>query len=107
FTGGPDALGFMDVLPADRVAPLRVAVTAPAAGSARAAAAAEAESGLDAALVAALARDGRAACADIAAASSYSETTVRRRLDQLRATGALYFDLELDMPSFGFRCSAW
>lgn len=105
FTGGPDALGFMDVLPAERVAPLRVPAAArPSAASADAA---ETAGDLDAALFAALALDGRAASADIAAASSYSETTVRRRLDQLRASGVLYFDLELDMPSFGFRSSAW
>ena len=59
------------------------------------------------ALFAALALDGRAPYADIAAASSYSETTVRRRMDQLRDQGVLYFDLEMDMPSFGFRSSAW
>ena len=34
-------------------------------------------------------------------------TTVRRRMDQLRDLGLLYYDLELDMPSFGFRSSAW
>jgi DNA-binding Lrp family transcriptional regulator len=107
FTGGPDALGFMDVLPAERVAPLRAAAGPSAHGAARAADTAEAASDLDAALFAALALDGRAACADIAAASAYSETTVRRRMDQLRAAGVLYFDLELDMPSFGFRSSAW
>jgi DNA-binding Lrp family transcriptional regulator len=105
FTGGPDALGFMDVLPAERVAPLRVPAAArPPAASVDTP---EAAGDLDTALFAALALDGRTASADVAAASSYSETTVRRRLDQLRASGALYFDLELDMPSFGFRSSAW
>ena len=32
---------------------------------------------------------------------------MRRRTDQLRELGVLYFDLELDMPTFGFRSSAW
>ena len=32
---------------------------------------------------------------------------VLRRTEQLRETGLLYFDLELDMPTFGFRSSAW
>jgi DNA-binding Lrp family transcriptional regulator len=32
---------------------------------------------------------------------------VRRRVEQLRESGALYFDLELDMPTFGFRSAAW
>jgi DNA-binding Lrp family transcriptional regulator len=103
FTGGPDALGFMDVLPAARVAPLRAAVsTRPRPTEPE-----EAASDLDAALFSALALDGRTPYADIAAASSYSETTVRRRMEQLRETGLLYFDLELDMPTFGFRSSAW
>ncbi|HEX3514659.1 MAG TPA: AsnC family transcriptional regulator, partial [Trebonia sp.] len=103
FTGGPDALGFMDVLPAAQVAPLRVAVrTRPRPTEPE-----EAASDLDAALFSVLALDGRTPYADIAAASSYSETTVRRRMEQLRETGVLYFDLELDMPTFGFRSSAW
>ncbi len=104
FTGGPDALGFMDVLPAARVAPLRRRRSAPGR---RPTEPQEAASDLDAALFSALALDGRTPYADIAAASSYSETTVRRRTDQLRETGVLYFDLELDMPTFGFRSSAW
>jgi DNA-binding Lrp family transcriptional regulator len=103
FTGGPDALAFMDVLPAARVAPLQPAVrTRPRPTEPE-----EPASDLDAAIFAALALDGRTPYADIAAASSYSETTVRRRVEQLRETGVLYFDLELDMPTFGFRSSAW
>jgi len=103
FTGGPDALGFMDVLPADRVAPLRV----PASTRPRPADAGQAASDLDVALFAALALDGRTPYADIAAATAYSESTVRRRVEQLRETGVLYFDLEFDIPAFGFRSSAW
>jgi DNA-binding Lrp family transcriptional regulator len=103
FTGGPDALGFIDVLPATRVEPLRVPVRA----RPEVIGADEAASGLDAALFAALALDGRTPYADLAAATAYSETTVRRRMDQLRDQGVLYFDLEMDMPSFGFRSSAW
>jgi DNA-binding Lrp family transcriptional regulator len=103
FTGGPDALGFMDVLPADRVAPLRV----PASARPRPADAGQAASDLDVALFAALALDGRTPYADIAAATAYSESTVRRRVEQLRETGVLYFDLEFDIPAFGFRSSAW
>ena len=103
FTGGPDALDFMDVLPAARVAPLLVPVRA----KQRLPAEPPAASDLDDALFAALALDGRAPYADIAGASAYSETTVRRRMDQLRDLGLLYFDLELDMPTFGFRSSTW
>lgn len=103
FSGGPDALGFMDVLPAARVEPLRV----PVRGRPEPADANDTMSDLDATLFAALALDGRTPYADLAAATAYSETTVRRRMDQLRDKGVLYFDLEVDMPSFGFRSSAW
>ena len=51
--------------------------------------------------------DGRSPYADLAAATGWSETTVRRRVDQLRDARALYFDLELDMPAFGFRSTVW
>ena len=103
FTGGPDALGFIDVLPAARVAPLRVGGSA----AGRPADPAERRATLDDALFAALAVDGRTPYADLAAATGWSETTVRRRMDQLRDAGLLYFDLELDMPAFGFRSTAW
>jgi DNA-binding Lrp family transcriptional regulator len=97
FTGGPDALAFLEVLPAERVEPLRQ----PAGDG-------HVELGeLDSALFEALGTDGRASYADLAAATGYSESTVRRRVDQLRDVGVLYFDLELDMAAFGFRSSTW
>ena len=97
FTGGPDGLKFLDVLPAAQVAPL----LRPTPGG-------RVEFGdLDDALFGALAVDGRAPYADLAAATGWSESTVRRRVDQLRDTAALYFDLELDMPTFGFRSTVW
>jgi DNA-binding Lrp family transcriptional regulator len=108
FTGGPDALGFIDVLPAERVAPLRLA--APAWGHGRVPRPDEPgteATDLDAALFAALALDGRTPYAELAAAAGWSETTVRRRMDQLREAGLLYYDLELDMPAFGFHAPAW
>jgi DNA-binding Lrp family transcriptional regulator len=105
FTGGPDWLGFMDTLPAEQVAPLRpvTANGSPAAGTP----AGTEPSDLDTALFAALAVDGRAPYADLAVAAGWSETRVRRRMDQLREAGALYYDLELDLPVFGFRAMAW
>ncbi|MEV8608578.1 AsnC family transcriptional regulator [Amycolatopsis sp. NPDC051373] len=60
----------------------------------------------DDALFAALAHDGRASLATLAAASGRSETTVRRRLEHLRATGALYFDVEVDAALLGASLSA-
>jgi DNA-binding Lrp family transcriptional regulator len=99
FSGGTDALGFLDVLPASRVSPL----LRPASAGGH-----PAELGpLDDALFAALAVDGRTPYADLAVATGWSETTVRRRMDQLRDAGLLYFDLELDMPAFGFRSTVW
>ncbi|GHB33706.1 AsnC family transcriptional regulator [Streptomyces xanthochromogenes] len=41
-----------------------------------------------------LARDGRAAPAELAAATGLSLSTVRRRITELRAAGVLYFDVE-------------
>jgi DNA-binding Lrp family transcriptional regulator len=110
FTGGPDALGFIDVLPAARVEPLRVAArTGPhGPGTHRDGPHGDVEAtDLDAALFAALALDGRTPYAELAAAAGWSETSVRRRMDQLRDAGALYYDLELDMPAFGFHAPAW
>ncbi|MEC3994161.1 Lrp/AsnC family transcriptional regulator [Actinacidiphila sp. DG2A-62] len=43
----------------------------------------------------ALAVDGRAPAAELAEATGWSQTTVRRRMSELRALGALYFDLDL------------
>jgi len=112
FTGGPGALGFIDVLPAARVESLRVIVRAAAPAPAPAprggvGGIGTVPSDLDAALLPVLAVDGRTPFAELAAATGWSETTVRRRVEQLRESGALYFDLELDMPTFGFRSAAW
>ncbi|MFB7946393.1 Lrp/AsnC family transcriptional regulator [Kitasatospora phosalacinea] len=52
-------------------------------------------------LLAALAVDGRAPLAELAAACGRSESTVRRRLEELAASGALYFDLDVDWRIFG------
>jgi DNA-binding Lrp family transcriptional regulator len=41
-----------------------------------------------------LAADGRTSAAELAAAVGWSQTTVRRRLSELRASGALYYDLD-------------
>jgi DNA-binding Lrp family transcriptional regulator len=66
-------------------------------------AAAEGRSGLpvvfddgDRRLLAALGRDGRAEVSDLAEATGWSPSTVRRRMAQLRDCGALYTDLDYD-----------
>ncbi|MDI6097122.1 Lrp/AsnC family transcriptional regulator [Actinoplanes sp. NEAU-A12] len=57
----------------------------------------------DAALMEALARDGRAGFAELAAATGWPESTVRRRMRDLRRSGILYYDVEVRPQTFGFR----
>ncbi len=59
---------------------------------------------LDRRLLPALAADGRAACPDLARTAGWSESAVRRRLEELRRSGALRFDVEADSGLFG--CTA-
>ncbi|GLW52237.1 Lrp/AsnC family transcriptional regulator [Kitasatospora phosalacinea] len=58
-------------------------------------------------LLAVLAVDGRAPLAELAAACGKSESTVRRRLEELSASGVLYFDLDVDWRIFGLRTHTW
>jgi DNA-binding Lrp family transcriptional regulator len=55
----------------------------------------------DEALLAVLRRDGRATLADLHAATGQSEWAVKRRLETLRSTGALYFDVQYDQGPLG------
>ncbi|MFF4695645.1 Lrp/AsnC family transcriptional regulator [Streptomyces chattanoogensis] len=48
-----------------------------------------------------LAQDGRAGQAELAAATGWSPATVARRLADLQASGALFFDVEVDDTLFG------
>lgn len=57
--------------------------------------------GDDAALMAALQRDGRASLAELAAATGWSAATVARRLADLQAGGTVFFDLEVDTTPLG------
>jgi len=52
-------------------------------------------------LLAELARDGRAPVAELAAATHWHESSVRRRIEELRRAGLLYFDLDLDDALLG------
>lgn len=56
-----------------------------------------------------LATDGRASAAELAAATGWSQTTVRRRLAELRSSGALYYDLDFDFDALGgdLRAGLW
>ncbi|MFD3490561.1 Lrp/AsnC family transcriptional regulator [Streptomyces sp. NPDC058690] len=57
----------------------------------------------DTRLVRTLSEDARADLGRLAAATGWSESTVRRRIGQLRETGALVFEVEVDPALFGFR----
>ena len=57
-------------------------------------------------LLAALAEDGRLGHAELAAASGLSESTVRRRLGQLRASGVLAYQVEISPAELGYRAEA-
>lgn len=57
-------------------------------------------------LFAELAQDGRAAVPDLASATGCSESAVRRRLQELRAAGVLYFDVDIDPMRYGFAFEA-
>ncbi|WP_432926801.1 Lrp/AsnC family transcriptional regulator [Microbispora sp. CA-135349] len=64
-------------------------------------------SGEDRALLRVLARDGRAGFGELAAAAGCSQTTARRRLEQLRGGGALRFDVEIPAQALGYHAEAW
>ena len=53
-----------------------------------------------------LATDGRAGYPTLAAATGWSETTVRRRLDELRRSDLLYFVVEIEPSLFGYTTEA-
>jgi DNA-binding Lrp family transcriptional regulator len=52
-------------------------------------------------LLAELARDGRAPIADLAVATHWHESTVRRRIEELRRARLLYFDIDVDDAVLG------
>ncbi|MEU2720049.1 Lrp/AsnC family transcriptional regulator [Streptomyces smyrnaeus] len=60
-------------------------------------------------LLTALAQDGRTPVPDLAAATGWSLSTVRRRMAELRATGTLYFDVDYGPHLFdqGLRAAVW
>lgn len=60
----------------------------------------------DSALLRALSQDGRADLGLLAAATGCSESTVRRRIGQLRDSGVLAFEVEIDPALFGYPIEA-
>jgi DNA-binding Lrp family transcriptional regulator len=57
-------------------------------------------------LLDALARDGRASYATLARVTGWTEPRVARRLATLRATGTVFFDVDLAVQLLGFRTTA-
>jgi DNA-binding Lrp family transcriptional regulator len=57
-------------------------------------------------LLAELARDGRVSHAALAATIHWHESTVRRRIDELRRAGLLYFEVDIDDRTFGMNVHA-
>lgn len=57
-------------------------------------------------LIQALAADGRAPYAALAATTGWSESTVARRITALRATGLLRFDLDVNATALGYHAEA-
>jgi DNA-binding Lrp family transcriptional regulator len=62
---------------------------------------------LDHALLARLGEDGRASHSAIATAIHTHESTVRRRIDELRRAGALVFEIDLDTTALGLDTHAY
>ncbi|MEV4557117.1 AsnC family transcriptional regulator [Kitasatospora sp. NPDC049285] len=60
----------------------------------------------DHALLDALRHDGRAPYADLARAAACSQATAARRVAELRARGALFFDVEIDPAAYGITTRA-
>ncbi|MDV9176249.1 Lrp/AsnC family transcriptional regulator [Streptomyces sp. W16] len=58
-------------------------------------------------LLAQLALDGRISCADLARTVGQPESTVRRRLEFLRRSGVLYFDVDIDSVHLGYETEAF
>jgi DNA-binding Lrp family transcriptional regulator len=61
----------------------------------------------DAPLLVELARDGRAAVAELARATGWPETRVATRLEELLTGGALHVAVDLAYPRFGFDAAAY
>jgi DNA-binding Lrp family transcriptional regulator len=105
FRGGTDHwAGAMEALTDSQAAML-----SPALGGHASPHAAQGLGADDRALVYALARDGRASYAELAQAAHWHESTVRRRVDELRAAGILDLDVDVDETAFGIgtRAHLW
>jgi DNA-binding Lrp family transcriptional regulator len=100
FYGGPvGGLNKISALSAEEETALRLPAPEPAGAPV-------AVTDEDKALLSVLRQDGRAALAELQAASSLSEDAVRRRLAHLRAAGILYFEVQYAPELLGQRVTA-
>jgi len=60
----------------------------------------------DRALLAALSVDGRTGHAELAGVTGWSESTVRRRMDRLLGSGALFYDVDIPPAALGYQVEA-
>ena len=94
------------------VAPIPAPAPAPTPAPALVAGGSQAAAGLgpeDRVLIAELSRDGRASYTELAHATHWHESTVRRRVEELRAAGVLYLDVDIEETVFGIytRAHLW
>lgn len=102
FAGGPNSpLTKCGSLSAEQVARLSAAVPAPVPESQ-----AEGTRESDAPLLDGLARNGRVGFRELSAITGWSPTAVRRRVNELRRTGGLYFDVDFSPALLGLSCEA-
>ncbi|MFE4698207.1 Lrp/AsnC family transcriptional regulator [Streptomyces sp. NPDC056738] len=108
YLGGPTAWrGRINALDADQEARLRAQSPRPqASGGPDAPDAARLLTDADRLLLSALREDARLSYADLAAATGTSASTAARRLAELRARDALFFDLDIDPAVLGVTASA-
>lgn len=108
YLGGPTAWrGRVDALDADQEARLRAASpTSDTRDPAGAADSAHLLTDADRLLLSALREDARLSYAELAAVTGTTANTVARRLTELRARGALFFDVDIDPALLGATVSA-
>jgi DNA-binding Lrp family transcriptional regulator len=99
--GAEDWIGMLGVLTDEQVAALALPAAAPVTPEQTLSLTAD-----DRLLLNVLAKDGRTGYADLATAIGWSETTVRRRVDELRSSGAVRFEVELNAASAGYQAEA-
>ena len=103
YVAASGGLGFLRALEQDQLEPLRPPVPEQKLRRGEVAELGE----MDLAMFRELGVDGRRSHADLAKAIGWSESSVRRRMEQLTESGTLFYDLELDMAAFGYHAPTW